>query len=135
MAWFVNWIHAILSFIFLNISISENSNAKNIQRFAQNFMPYKMIYHLPHISAFLKFRFLKFTQEIFVETTKYTVLFIISCPTKWCTIYLRELNFIFPSSPICEKFCWLPCSLSALVSFSMFFITSVLWTPPFKKVL
>ena len=34
-----------------------------IQRFVQNFMPYKMIYHLPHKFEFLSFHFSRFCEH------------------------------------------------------------------------
>ena len=44
-----------------------------IQRFVQNFMPYKMIYHLPHESEFLNFHFTRLCEHFRQLREKYTL--------------------------------------------------------------
>ena len=87
---------------------------KRIQCLVQIFMPYRMMYHLTHNFAFLNFCFSPFYEQFrhlrkkyTLELQKYSVLFRISCPTRWYIICLINLNFKFLSPSFCEHFCWL----------------------------
>ena len=46
---------------------------KTIQRFVQNFMPYKMIYDLPHKFEFLNFHFPRLCEHFRQLREKYTL--------------------------------------------------------------
>ena len=77
-----------------------------IQRFIQNFMPYRMIYRLPCKFVSLNFHFSRL-YEYFRHLrekytlkwkTKYTVIFKTSCPTRWyivCFINFKFQIFVF----------------------------------------
>ena len=72
-----------------------------IQRFIQNFMPYKMIYRMTRKFVFLNFHFSRFCEHFrhlrekytLKWKIKYTVIFRISCPTRWYIICLINLKF------------------------------------------
>ena len=70
---------------------------KRIQRFVQNFVPYKMIYHLPRKFAFFAIlrTFSPFTQEIYVEMANKIQCFIQNFMPYRMIYYLprRFLNF------------------------------------------
>ena len=93
----IYFFHTI-SYIFQYLKIVT---LKRIQCLVQNFMSYKMIYHLTHKFVFLNFCFSPFYEQFrhlrekypLKWQTKYTVLFRISCPTRWYIICLINLNF------------------------------------------